>query len=119
MAKVYKERTLSPYLLRISEKFKVLFLNGARQVGKTTLLKNTLVRERKYVSLDNPKDLLKAKTDPKGFLDIYSAPCIIDEIQYAPELFPYIKMIADNTDGRSLIWLTDSRLYGRAHTPMS
>ncbi|MCL2477942.1 MAG: AAA family ATPase, partial [Treponema sp.] len=117
MAKAYKKRTLSPYILRISEKFKILLINGPRQVGKTTLLKitgNTLPGsgdKRKYVSLDNPQDLMKAKNDPKGFLDTYAPSCIIDEIQYATELFPYIKMLADNTNKRSLIWLTGSQQY--------
>jgi len=111
MARAYKLRTLSPYLLRTSKKFKVLLLNGPRQIGKTTLLKNTSDIKYKYVTLDNPQDLLKAKTDPKGFLDTYAPPCIIDEIQYSPELFPYIKMIADNTDKRSLYWLTGSQQY--------
>jgi len=111
MAKRYKIRTLSSYLLRISKKFKILLLDGPRQVGKTTLLKNTQDGNFKYVSLDNPQDLLKAKSDPKGFLEIYSPPCIIDEIQYAPELFPYIKMIADNTDKSGLYWLTGSQQY--------
>jgi predicted AAA+ superfamily ATPase len=111
MAKSYKIRTLSSYILRMSGKFKVLLIDGPRQVGKTTLLKNTQDGKRKYVSLDNPQDLLKAKTDPRGFLDIYSPPCIIDEIQYAPELFPYIKMITDNTDERGLIWMTGSQQY--------
>ena len=111
MAKVYKERSLSPYIQRMSEKFKVLLIDGPRQVGKTTLLKYTSDGTRTYVSLDNPQDLLKAKTDPRGFLDTYAPPCIIDEIQYAPELFPYIKIIADNTDARGLYWLTGSQQY--------
>ena len=111
MAKAYKKRTVSSYILRISGKFKILFINGPRQVGKTTVLKLTSDGKRNYVSLDNPQDLLKAKADPKGFLDTYAPPCTIDEIQYAPELFPYIKMIADNTDKRALYWLTGSQQY--------
>jgi len=101
----------------MSGKFKVLLINGPRQIGKTTLLKNIQNTpqgrngKRKYVSLDNPQDLLKAKTDPKGFLDTYAPPCIIDEIQYAPELFPYIKIIADNTGKHALYWLTGSQQY--------
>ena len=110
-AKAYKTRTLSPYIMRMSAKFKVLLLNGPRQIGKTTLLKNTKRANQKYVSLDNPQDLLLAKTDPKGFLDTYAPPCIIDEIQYAPELFPYIKMTADNTEKKALYWLTGSQQY--------
>ena len=111
MAKAYKVRSLSPYIQRISGKFKALLINGPRQAGKTTLLKNTGDKKRAYVSLDNPQDLLKAKTDPKGFLDTYPPPCIIDEIQYAPELFPYIKMSADSTDKRSLYWMTGSQQF--------
>ena len=111
MAKEYKKRTLSPYIRRISRKFKVLLVNGPRQIGKTTLLKYTRDDKRKYVSLDNPQDLLKAKNDPKGFLDTYAPPCIIDEIQYAPDLLPYIKIMADNTDKRALVWLTGSQQY--------
>ena len=111
MAKTYKKRTISPYITRMSDKFKVLLVNGPRQIGKTTLLKNTQEGNFKYVSLDNPQDLAKVKSDPKGFLDIYSPPCIIDEIQYAPELFPYIKMIADNSDTNGLYWLTGSQQY--------
>jgi len=111
MAQTYKKRTLSPYILRMSEKFKILLINGPRQIGKTTLLKNVAKKGRKYVSLDNPQDLLKAKTDPKGFLDTYAPPCIIDEIQYAPELFPYIKILADSMNKRGLIWMTGSQQY--------
>ena len=111
MAKAYKTRTLSQYIKRMSGKFKVLLINGPRQIGKTTLLKNCADENRKYVSLDNPQDLMMAKTDPKGFLDTYAPPCIIDEIQYAPELFPYIKMIADNKDKHGLIWMTGSQQY--------
>jgi len=111
MTREYKTRSLSLYIQRMSEKFKVLFIDGPRQVGKTTLLKITSDGKRVYVSLDNPQDLLKAKTDPKGFLDTYAPPCIIDEIQYAPELFPYIKIIADNTNECGLYWLTGSQQY--------
>ncbi|MDR2087585.1 MAG: ATP-binding protein [Dysgonamonadaceae bacterium] len=107
----YLLRTLSDDILRVSNSFKVLLINGARQIGKTTLLKHTAEQGRKYVTLDNPADLLLAKTDPKGFLDTYSPPVIIDEIQYAPELFPYIKMLADNSDEHGLVWLTGSQQY--------
>ncbi len=108
---IYKKRTLSSYILRMSENFKVLLITGPRQIGKTTMLRNTAEKNRKYVSLDNPNDLLLAKTDPKGFLDTYAPPVIIDEIQYAPELFPYIKMLADNSTERGLIWMTGSQQY--------
>ena len=111
MTRTYRKRTLSPYILRMSEKFKVLLISGPRQIGKTTMLRYTADTNRKYVSLDNPKDLLKAKNDPRGFLDTYSPPCIIDEIQYAPELFPYVKMQADSSKNQGQIWMTGSQQY--------
>ena len=110
-AREYLERTLSPEIIRVSGNDKTLLINGARQIGKTTLLKNTAGTGRKYVTLDNKADLLFAKTDPKGFLATYSPPLIIDEIQYAQELFPYIKMLTDSSDERGRIWMTGSQQY--------
>ncbi|MDR0574923.1 MAG: ATP-binding protein [Tannerella sp.] len=107
----YLDRTLTAEIIRVSRTFKVLLINGARQIGKTTLLKHAAEQSRKYVTLDNPADLLFAKTDPKGFLDTYSPPVVIDEIQYAPELFPYIKILADNSEEKGLVWLTGSQQY--------
>jgi predicted AAA+ superfamily ATPase len=89
----------------------VLLINGPRQIGKTTLLKHIAEPNRKYVSLDNKADLLFAKTDPKGFLETYAAPVIIDEIQYATELFSYIKMLVDESDKRGRFWMTGSQQY--------
>lgn len=109
--KLYLERTLAKEIKRISENFKAILITGPRQIGKTTLLKHSSEADRKYVTLDNPSDLMFAKTDPKGFLDTYSPPVIIDEIQYAPELFPYIKMLLDNANKNGLIWLTGSQQY--------
>jgi predicted AAA+ superfamily ATPase len=108
---MYKERTIQNEIMRISRNFKTLLLTGPRQVGKTTLLTHAAETSRKYVSLDNPEDLHRAKTDPKGFLDIYAPPVIIDEIQYAPELFTYIKMLVDDSDKRGQIWMTGSQQY--------
>jgi predicted AAA+ superfamily ATPase len=108
-SKTYKQRTLEGEIRRISRNFKTLLLTGPRQVGKTTLLKHAAEPGRKYVSLDNPLDLHRAKTDPQAFLDIYAPPVIIDEIQYAPELFTYIKMLVDDSDERGRIWMTGSQ----------
>jgi predicted AAA+ superfamily ATPase len=109
--KMYKDRTLQSEIQRVSRNFKTLLLTGPRQVGKTTLLKHAAEAGRKYVSLDNPTDLHRAKTDPKGFLDLYMPPVIIDEIQYAPELFTYIKMLVDDSDERGQVWMTGSQQY--------
>jgi len=107
----YLKRTLTPEILRVSGSDKVLLINGPRQVGKTTLLKHAKTAGRKYVTMDNKADLAFAKTDPKGFLETYSPPVIIDEIQYAKELFPYVKMLADASDKRGQVWMTGSQQY--------
>lgn len=109
--KLYLARTLANEISRISVNFKAILITGPRQIGKTTLLKRSSKANRKYVTLDNQSDLLFAKTDPRGFLDAYSPPVIIDEIQYAPELFPYIKILLDNSDQNGLIWMTGSQQY--------
>lgn len=95
----------------MSENFKAILVTGPRQIGKTTLLRHIAGESRKYVTLDNQSDLFLAKTDPKGFLDTYSPPVIIDEIQYAPELFPYIKILLDNSNKNGRIWMTGSQQY--------
>jgi predicted AAA+ superfamily ATPase len=86
------ERTLSHIIEKTSRGFRVVLLNGQRQVGKSTLLRNISKKtKRTYVSLDNIKFRHLAKTDPELFLQQNPPPVIIDEVQYAPELFPYIK----------------------------
>jgi predicted AAA+ superfamily ATPase len=112
MTESYFERTLCREIANIAQHFKSILVNGPRQVGKTTLLKHIAEKGRKYVTLDNPSDLLLAKTDPRGFLDTYNPSVIIDEIQYAPELFPYIKMVLDNSNQNGSIWMTGSQQYG-------
>ena len=71
-----------------------MVLTGPRQSGKTTLLKH-LFGSYEYVSLEFPDFRAAAASDPRGFLDLYSPPVIFDEVQYAPDLFPYIKERVD------------------------
>jgi predicted AAA+ superfamily ATPase len=106
-----KKRTLANAILEISKAFKVLLITGARQVGKTTLLKDISTPDRKYVTLDNPSFLIQAKTDPQGFLAEYNPPVCIDEIQYAPEIFSYIKMLVDSSNKYGRIWMTGSQQF--------
>jgi predicted AAA+ superfamily ATPase len=109
---MYQERTMTNTLLQASQNFKIILLTGMRQVGKTTFLKEIAAGEaRKYVTLDNPKDEQLAKEEPEFFLETYSPPVLIDEIQYAPGLFRYIKMLADTTDKRGILWMTGSQQY--------
>jgi predicted AAA+ superfamily ATPase len=111
MGKIYRKRTLADTLLKLSNSFKAILVTGPRQVGKTTFLKNVAETDRKYVTLDNPSDLELAKTEPKLFFEKYDPPVLIDEIQYAPELFVYMKMILDNSDQPGRIWMTGSQQY--------
>ena len=110
MAKKYYERSITPDILRVSKKFKALLITGPRQVGKTTLLKHITEKDRKTADLSNETDRELAKKDPKGFLDVYSPPVFIDEIQYAPELFSYIKMLVDKSEKNGQIWISGCHL---------
>ena len=92
---MYYERTIEPVIQKISETFPVLIVTGPRQVGKTTLLTHLAESDRKIVSLDNPMIRAFAKSDPELFLQRYAPPVLIDEVQYAPELFDYIKVYVD------------------------
>ncbi len=87
----YVHRTLESYIKHVADQFKVLLISGPRQAGKTTLLKQLNNGGKKYVSLDNPSVRALAKDDPALFIQRYEPPVMIDEVQYAPELFPYIK----------------------------
>ena len=104
-------RTLTQAIQETSDNFKVLLLTGPRQVGKTTLLQEVQKSSRSYVSLDDLGARLSAQKDPAGFLDRLNLPVLIDEVQYAPELFPYIKMLVDQEKKPGLIWMTGSQQF--------
>ena len=108
---MYKIRTLSNYLENVDANFKAVLVTGMRQVGKTTFLRNAASKERRYVSLDNPKDLLLAKNDAALFLQTYQMPLFIDEVQYAPELFPYLKMALDKNEETGKLWMSGSQQF--------
>lgn len=107
---MYIKRRLEDNFTKMSAFFKAVLVTGARQVGKTTMLRH-LGSERTYVTLDNGADLMLARTDPEMFLQRYKPPVIIDEVQKAPELFPYIKIYCDNTEEKGLFWLTGSEQF--------
>ena len=106
---MYYHRTIEKFILQANAHFPVLLLTGARQVGKTTLLKHLKEESRTYVTLDDPLLLNSAREDPALFLQRFQPPILIDEIQYAPQLLPHIKMIADETKKPGLFWLTGSQ----------
>ena len=108
---MFYERTIEKTLRSISESFPVLLLTGPRQVGKTTLLTRMADRKRKIVSLDTPSMRALAKNEPELFLQRYSPPVLIDEVQYAPELFDYIKVYVDKHKQNNDFWLTGSQTF--------
>ena len=110
----YIARHMEQKILDLSKFFSALLITGPRQAGKTTMLKELAAREgigRGYVSLDdlNARDM--AKNDPKLFLQLHKPPVIIDEVQYAPELFTYIKIHVDEHHMPGAFWLTGSQIY--------
>ena len=106
---MYVTRTLEGFVKSAARQFPVLLVTGARQVGKTTFLQHLSAAERTYVTLDDPLVLSLAKEDPALFFQRFMPPLLIDEIQYAPELLPHIKMEVDRTRRPDLFWLTGSQ----------
>jgi hypothetical protein len=109
---MFYPRAISDAVLAASEQFPALLLTGPRQVGKTTLLQRLARRDRKYVSLDDPAARALAQTDPALFLERFEPPVLIDEIQYAPQLLPLIKIACDaRSRKRGAFWLTGSQQF--------
>ena len=111
MILIYIKRAIENTVIKISKTFPVLLITGPRQVGKTTLLRKLASEDRKYVTLDDPDVRFMAKNDPALFMQRYTPPVIIDEIQYAPEILPYIKMSVDNSNRKGDFWLTGSQMF--------
>lgn len=106
----YIKRSLERKFLKMCEAFKVVMVTGARQVGKSTMLKHLAENTgRVYVSMDDADLRELANRDPKLFIQMYQPPVLIDEVQKAPALFEEIKIICDNSDERGQFWLTGSQ----------
>ena len=108
---MYIKRAIEDTVIKVSAMFPVLLVTGPRQVGKTTMLQNLSAQDRKYVTLDDPDVRYLAKHDPALFMQRYTPPVLIDEIQYAPELLPYIKMYVDVEKHKGSIWITGSQAF--------
>jgi predicted AAA+ superfamily ATPase len=107
----YFPRTLELSLTALGRNFPALMITGPRQVGKTTFLRHLSSESRTYVTLDDPAALSLAKEDPALFFQAYRPPLLIDEIQYAPGLLPFIKMEVDKDHEDGAFWLTGSQQF--------
>ena len=106
----YIDRELERKFLEMDRFFKAVLVIGARQVGKSTMLKQLAKQQhRTIVTMDD--DFLRelAQNDPRLFFQTYKPPILIDEIQKAPELLETIKILCDESDLRGQFWLTGSQ----------
>ena len=106
----YIKRSAEEVIKKQERMFKAILVTGARQVGKTTMLK-TLKSEINYITLDDMLLSQAAQEDPGLFLKPYKTPIIIDEIQYVPDLLRYIKIEIDNSDKKAMFYLTGSQQF--------
>ena len=125
----YITRSLEPVLIKATSEFPAVILTGPRKSGKTKLLQKLFGQHYRYVSLEAPDIRLVAVEDPRGFLERYPPPVIMDEVQHVPDLFPYIKEKIDSDRPRTGQYLLASSqnllvtervtesLAGRAATP--
>ena len=108
----YIKRNLEKTVQEVTLEYPVILLAGPRQVGKTTMLMKLMEgSERSYVTLDNLSERALAKSDPELFLQLHKPPILIDEVQYAPELFTYIKIYVDQHHTPGSFWLTSSHIF--------
>ena len=110
----YIKRHLEDRILELSKSYSAILLTGPRQAGKTTMLQKLAEKEnigRQYVTLDDLNERDMAKNDPALFLQLHKPPVLIDEVQYAPELFTYIKIHIDKNHNPGGFWMTASQIF--------
>ena len=107
-----KYRILAKTISRALRTFPALVVTGPRQSGKTTLLRTLLRGTHEYVNLEDPDTRMRAREDPRGFLEQHTGPVVFDEIQYVPELLPYIKTRVDDRRKAGQWVLTGSQNFG-------
>ena len=110
----YISRHMENRILELSRSYSAILLTGPRQAGKTTMLRELMKKEnnrRQYVTLDDLTERDMAKNDPAMFLQLHRPPVLIDEVQYAPELFTYVKIHIDRCHNPGDFWMTGSQIF--------
>ena len=107
----YIKRGAMETLKKYSAAYPCVLLTGARQVGKSTLLRKMMPKGMDYVTLDDYGELASAQSDPAAFLETHPAPLLIDEVQYAPQLFKAIKKKVDENRQAGMYWMTGSQRF--------
>ena len=106
----YIPRDMEKVMSELTKEYSCILITGPRQVGKSTMLEH-IDKARNKVTLDDLQERNLAKNDPEMFLKLHKTPILIDEVQYAPELFSYIKIAIDNGAKPGSFWLTGSQSY--------
>lgn len=110
----YILRAIEPLVGEVAAEYAVLLVTGPRQVGKSTLLAHVieqLGRPVGQVTLDDLTERQLAVADPAMFFQVHQPPVLVDEVQYAPELFSHIKMLVDQGAPPGSFWLTGSQQF--------
>ena len=107
----YIKRDIEKVILEASVAYSAILVTGPRQVGKTTTLQRIAEGDRTYITLDDLEARKTAQTDPELFLSLYPIPVLIDEVQYAPQLFSYIKIAIDRGAAPGSFWMTGSQAF--------
>lgn len=108
----YIKRDLEKVIVEASKEYPAIIVTGPRQVGKTTMLQKLMEgTNRCYVTLDDLNERALAQNDPEMFFQMHKPPILIDEVQYAPQLFTYIKIHADRDKRSGDFWMTGSQAF--------
>ena len=106
----YIKRHAEKTLERFAAEFPSVLITGARQTGKTTLLKKFAgARGIKSSTFDDPSEEISATEDPKSYLEFHPSPYMFDEVQYVPNFFRYIKMRIDADRMNGMYFFTGSQ----------
>ena len=104
----YIPRSIEELIIKASHSFKAVLVTGARQTGKSTLLKKQFPQV-KMITFDDQFIEEQVKNYPEMFMSLHQPPIFLDEIQYVPSLFRYIKMACDETDEKGQFYLSGSQ----------